>query len=466
MPRVFTAEDFLTGVRCLRQLWYRLNCPDADAPAAVRGPAADLHRAYQEDQYRRLASVARVSTEPEVREYELTPQWRASARVEELAVSEHGGSLIFLRPATSVKDSFVWEAAFADFVFARAGDGGGDVVLRYLRKSYRRSPGDGYDGLLIDADVTRRARGRSAEVPWRLERMMEILALSESQLLDRVEPCRRRTCPVCTAGKSKVERLAELSPGSELSPVQEIHLAARESGKRHVDRPAIAAFLEGLEYPLSFLDFEAYSEAVPTAAGTAPWEHVPVIYSLHRLERPGATPAHHVYAAPPGEDGRAGLYRDLVSRIGERGSIVVYGKGFERRMLERLAAGAGDGDGAAAPGPPAVAAASPSPPPRLENIISRLVDISRIFARCEYYDPRQEGSASLKAVYRAMIGGEYGNLEVADGRDANVLYYFLRHGFPAGQELDDGAVLEDLKRYCSLDTEALVHIVESLASSV
>jgi hypothetical protein len=365
-----------------------------------------------------------------------------------------------------VKDSFIWEAAFADHVFARTGAGGGEVVLRYLRKTYRRIPGDDYRGLLIDADVTRRARGRAAEVPSRLDRMIGILALSEADMLEQVEPCRRRTCPVCTAGRSKVERLAERPPGSELSPVQEIHLAARASGDRHLDRPAIAAFLEGLEYPLFFLDFEAYSEAVPTAAGIAPWEHVPVIYSLHRREHPGAAPVHHVYAAPPGEDGRAGLYRDLVSRIGERGSIVVYGKGFERRMLERLAVGAGAGGGVAAgaaPTGPASAPAAPLPSSQLENIIPRLVDISRIFARGEYYDPRQEGSASLKAVYHAMIGGDYGELEVADGRDANVLCYFLRHGFPAGQELDGEVVLEDLKRYCSLDTEALVHIVETLS---
>ncbi|NBF40354.1 MAG: DUF2779 domain-containing protein [Spirochaetes bacterium] len=463
MQRVLTTDDFVTGVRCARQLWYRINRPEDEGSA--------LHRAYREDQYRRLAAVAGLSSEPEVREYDLTPQWRVSARVEELGESESGWSLVFLRPATSVKDSFVWEAAFADHVFARTGAGGGEVVLRYLRKTYRRIAGDDYRGLLIDADVTRRARGRAAEVPSRLERMMEILALPEADMLEQVEPCRRRTCPACTVGRSKVERLAALPPGSELSPVQQIHLAARASGKRHIDLPAIAAFLEELEYPLSFLDFEAYSEAVPSAAGLAPWEHVPVIYSLHRQERPGAPPAHHVYAALPGEDGRCGLYRDLVSRIGERGSIVVYGKGFERRMLERLAVGEGTGAGAGAGNETAHLAAArtaadPLPPPKLENIIPRLVDISRIFARGEYYDPRQEGSASLKAVYHAMIGGEYGELEVADGRDANVLYYFLRHGFPDGQELDGEVVLEDLKRYCSLDTEALFHIVEYLWSLV
>jgi hypothetical protein len=454
VPRVLTTEDFITGVHCLRQLWYRLNGPEA-AGAKAEDSAADgrngsshargrgavaaaLHQAYQEDQHRRLASVAGFSAKPEVRACELTPKWRASARVDHLLGSASGQGLLFLRPATSVKDSFIWEAAFADHVVAQAGAGGGDVILRYLRKTYRRSPGDDYDGLLIDADVTRRARGRKLEVKSRLERMVE--------LLDRVEPCRRRSCPVCAAGKSKVERLAELAPGSDLTPVQEIHLAARASGLPHVDRPAIAAFLEGLEYPLSFLDFEAYSEAVPSLPGTAPWEHVPVIYSLHRLERPGAAPEHHVYAAPPGQDGRAGLYRDLLSRLGERGSIVVYGKSFERRMLERLAA------------------VAPVPAPPLESIIPRLADISRIFARAEYYDPGQQGSASLKAVYHAMIGGDYRDLEVADGRDANVLYYFLRHGFPAGEEIDGEAALEDLMRYCALDSKALVHIVEHLSS--
>ncbi|MFP4567120.1 MAG: DUF2779 domain-containing protein, partial [Spirochaetaceae bacterium] len=422
--------------------------------------AVVLHRAYRDEQYRRLRAVAGSPEAAEVRAYELTPRWRVSARVDEIESSDAGRNLVMLRPATSVKDAFIWEAAFADHVFSRAGAGGEAVTLRYLRKAYRRTPADGYDGLLIDADVTRRARGRSTSVPSRIDRMTEVLALPQDELLARVEPCGSRGCPVCAAEKSTVERLREVQPGGELSPVQRMQLAVHESGERHTDRAAIAAFLGELEYPVSFLDFEAYSEAVPTLAGTAPWEHVPVIYSLHRVAYPGAPPVHHVEAAPPDADGRAGLYRDLVSRLGERGSIVVYGKGFERRMLERLAAGAyGDGGGAAPDAEPVAGAA-------LAGILPRLVDISRIFARGEYYDPRQEGSASLKAVYRAMIGGEYGDLEVADGRDANALYYFLRHGPPPGLELDGEAVLDDLRRYCSLDTEALVHIVEKLREVV
>jgi hypothetical protein len=61
-----------------------------------------------------------------------------------------------------------------------------------------------------------------------------------------------------------------------------------------------------------------------------------------------------------------------------------------------------------------------------------------------------------------MIGGDYNELDVSDGREANVLYYFLRHGFPPGHEASSPVVLENLKRYCTLDTEAMVRIVEQL----
>jgi hypothetical protein len=164
---------------------------------------------------------------------------------------------------------------------------------------------------------------------------------------------------------------------------------------------------------------------------------------------------HTVFASNPQCDDRATLYRHLLRNLQERGSIVVYGKGFERSMLERLAS---VGSLESSPGGPTeVPEVS-----RLESIVERLVDLSAPFTRHQYYHPDQRGSASLKAVYRALVGSDYEDLEVADGRAANVLYYFLRHGFPAGQERDSGEVLEQLERYCSLDTAAMIEIVRAL----
>jgi hypothetical protein len=434
---VLTGEDFSAGIRCLRLLWYRVHRPrQGDSP---------LHRAYQADQYARLLAVDEARAEPVVTRYPVSDGWEAEARAERIEADGEGRVLSLIRPVTAVKDTLVWEAAFAHWVFSGAGIPAEVVELRYLRKSYRHAGADDYDGLITSADISRRARGRSEVVPGRIGGMVQVLGLSETELLAATERCRRRYCPLCAAG-DKVDRLLELGPDTELSREQQIHLDAARTGERHVDRGAIGEFLDGLVYPVFFLDFEAFSEAIPSLPGVAPWEHVPVVYSLHRLDRPGAAASHRVYAADPDTDGRGALYRDLCAHLGEEGSIVVYGKGFERRMLERLADATGS-DGA---------------DPDAASLTARLVDLARIFARCAYYDPAQRGSGSLKSVYRAMIGGDYNELDVSDGREANVLYYFLRHGFPPGHEASSPVVLENLKRYCTLDTEAMVRIVEQL----
>jgi hypothetical protein len=442
VARVFTTDDFSAGTRCLRLLWYRAHDP------ARADSVPSLYRAYQNDQYTRLLAVDGAAGEPVVRRHPVDSDWVAEARAERVKTEGETATLSLLRPATSVKDSLVWEAAFTSYVFAATGPVPAGVELRYLRKSYRHDATGEYTGLVVSADITRRALGRGEVVGTKLERMMSVLGLSETELLEQTEPCRRRHCPVCAGAASRVDRLARLGPEAELSREQQIHLEAARTGRRHLDPEAIAEFLDGLTYPLCFLDFEAFSEAVPTLDGVAPWEHVPVVYSLHRVERPGARPTHRVYAADPASDGRPALYRDLCAHLGGEGSIVVYGKGFERRMLERLAAAAGRTEIDA----PA--------------LTERLVDLARLFARCAYYHPAQRGSGSLKSVYRAMIGEDYAGLEVSDGREANVLYYFLRHGFPPGHEMAPRAVLENLTRYCALDTEAMVRIVAHLRGLV
>lgn len=442
MARVFTTDDFAAGIRCLRLLWYRAHDPGhADS-------VPSLYRAYRNDQYTRLLAVDGEAGDPVVRQHPVDSDWVAEARAERVETDGEAAILSLLRPATSVKDTFIWEAAFVSYVFGAAGPVPAGVELRYLRKSYRHDAAGDHTALIASADITRRALGRRETVGPKLGRMISVLGLSETELLEQTERCRRRHCPVCSGAGSRVDRLALLGPDAELTREQRIHLEAARTGRPHLDPAAIAEFLDGLIFPLCFLDFEAFSEAVPTLDGVAPWEHVPVVYSLHRVERPGARPTHRVYAADPATDGRTALYRDLCAHLGGEGSIVVYGKGFERRMLERLAAAAGgaDGDGAALTG--------------------RLVDLARIFARCAYYHPAQQGSGSLKSVYRAMIGEDYAGLEVSDGREANVLYYFLRHGFPPGHETAPQAVLESLERYCALDTEAMVRIVAHLRGLV
>lgn len=480
MASLLTADDFLAGVRCLKLLWYRRHQPHRDEPS--------LYRAYQADQLRRLREVALGPGPPDAAVVRASGPGGATAvrasgprgssleaTAEAVEASGETRSAILLRPVTSVKEALVWEAAFLDYVFAAAGAPVDEIRARYLDKSYRRVEGDRYEGLITEVDLTRRARGRRGEVEERLTEMADVLSLSEARLEERVEPCRRRHCPVCARAERRLERLeeraarveaaeegggAEPRGRGELSRAEEIELAALRNGRPHVEAAALEEFFNELRYPLFFLDFEAYSEAVPSLAGVAPWEHVPVIYSLHRLDAPSSVPVHTVYSSPPEADGRAALFRDVASRLGNEGSILVYGKGFERKMLEQLA--------------PAVEISGLDPVgEELAGLVDRLVDLSAPFARHHYYHPGQLGSASLKAVYRALVGTAYEDLEVADGRAANVFYYFLRYGFPEGHEPSSngfgpssGGLLEKLEHYCSLDTAAMIEIVRALQLAV
>ncbi|MFP4703470.1 MAG: DUF2779 domain-containing protein [Spirochaetaceae bacterium] len=478
MSTVLSNRQFRMGLWCARELWYAIqgdgSTPDSDggiptgsdpSSGILTGPK--LYEAFERDQQARLEHVVAQNgpatdvfspqSTPITRSHRISDSLVASARAEGLEESEKGRVLYLVRPATGVKEAATWEAAFVAYVFTASGLPVEAIKLLHVNKSYRHEPGDGYVGLVAETDLTMLAHGRATEVGRRLETLSWILTLDEAEMLRQTRPCGRRRCGVCRRDRNG-------TTGEKASRERLIREEAERSGKAHIEREEIAQFIDSLNYPLRFLDFEAYNEAVPTMRGVGSWEHIPVVYSLHTLDHPEGDLRHTIYASPPGHDDRENLYRHLRSRLGERGSIVVYGRTFERRMLYRLAAAnaaptagrTSDVAGGVAEGVAAEA--------EVERLTARLVDLSRIFCGYHFYHPCQQGSASLKAVYAALVDEGYASLGVSDGRDANALYYFLRYGFPAALEVDEGEVLERLKRYCSFDTGAMVAVFRRLCA--
>ena len=62
-----------------------------------------------------------------------------------------------------------------------------------------------------------------------------------------------------------------------------------------VDREAIKQFLDGLQYPLYFLDYETLMSLIPYFDGLRPYQQVPFQYSLHLLQTPDASLEHKEY---------------------------------------------------------------------------------------------------------------------------------------------------------------------------
>ena len=90
----------------------------------------------------------------------------------------------------------------------------------------------------------------------------------------------------------------------------------------------------------------------------------------------------------------------------------------------------------------------------VESVVNRVVDLIVPFRQFYYYNPKQKGSASLKAVLPALVGKDYSELEISDGGTASILFLEMMHG---GKD-----VRSDLLKYCCLDTEGMEWIVGKL----
>jgi hypothetical protein len=214
------------------------------------------------------------------------------------------------------------------------------------------------------------------------------------------------------------------------------------SGKPHISKAAIRAFLHQLEYPVSYLDFETFGTAIPLFDWTRPYEQVPFQFSLHVVGSPGSQPKHHMFLA----DGRADPRREFLQRLRDwlpdAGSIMVYNAQFELGRLKECCQ------------------LHPHFKPWLSSMESRLVDLLKPFRGFRYYAPGQNGSASMKAVLPSLTGRSYDHLAIQEGGTASL--EFLRVHFTDVPDAERQRVRRELEEYCGQDTEGMIWIVEAL----
>jgi len=388
-------------------------------------------------------------------------------------------TLYLLHAAARTKERHRREAAFTYCCLKDAGINVTRVMLLSVDRTFVRSGTIDPQRLFQREECTAWVQIHETELRSRVARILnavDLLVAGEPEL-EKLPHCLRPfDCPVCSTTFAKVPEhhvytlyrggetsrslfgqgiidLAGVPAGVRLTAEQEIQVDAVRQGAARVRTDRLREFLHGLEYPLSFLDFETYAVAVPPFEGIRPWQHVPFQYSVHRLATPDAQPEQFGYVEATGTDGRFTLIRSLLAALGKTGSILVFGSNFERAMLNYL--------GELYPEfHDEVAAAG-----------ERIVDMSRPFLRFDYYHPGQRGRMSLKMILPALTEYDYSNLEFSDGLDASVAYYLSSHAgrFGSGVFSTEKVerVRESLEEYCAMDTMALVrilHVLEAAAS--
>ncbi len=217
----------------------------------------------------------------------------------------------------------------------------------------------------------------------------------------------------------------------------------KDYGKKAVDKKAIKEFIDTLEYPLYYFDFETVNYAVPVYDESRPYQAVPFQYSLH-IQKSKNSELEHLYFLGDGiNDPREALINELIAHVNDKGTILVWYKPFESGKLKDLARD------------------YPKYEKKINLILGRIIDLMDPFKKDHYYDPGFEGSASIKKVMPVLIPElSYGDLEIQEGMAASMAYANIKDQ-PTNEQIKIRQALLD---YCHLDTLAMVKIFEKLLS--
>ena len=227
-----------------------------------------------------------------------------------------------------------------------------------------------------------------------------------------------------------------------LSNNQRLQIDALRNGQPVIDREAVRAFLDTLNYPLYFFDIETFNPAVPLYGTTRPYQQIPFQFSIHYKKSKRSEPVHREFLAEAGPDPRPEFIKQFLRCTGEPGDILVYSQAFEVSRLRELARD------------------FPEHANELNNRIDRIKDLIIPFRTKAYYTPGMRGSASIKAVLPELVPDlSYDEMPIGDGGAAMNAYERLI------AETDPDNIAQTRKalfEYCKLDTLGMVRLLEEL----
>jgi hypothetical protein len=349
----------------------------------------------------------------------------------EAAFSYHGGyartdilvpvtgnawDLVEVKSTTSLKEEVhLPDIAFQAFVLTGAGIKLRKCFLAHINNEFvRHGPIDPQKFFTLE-DVTRQVSVLSREVEEQIDAMQRVIGAKAHPEIQIGPQCDNPyTCALhdrCWSFlpeasvftlyrggkkgfillKRGIQKLADIPTDVALTDVQAIQRSTLLAGQPHIDRPALAAFLGQLEYPVSYLDFETIGTAIPLFDGVKPYQQVPFQYSLHIVRSPGTKPEHRSFLMDGASDPRPEFMRQLRADLPETGSVVAYNAGFETGRLKECCE------------------LLPEFKPWLRKVTPRIVDLLLPFRGFRYHHPDQNGSNSMKAVLPALTGKGYEN---------------------------------------------------------
>lgn len=359
------------------------------------------------------------------------------------------------------------DITFQTLAFRQAGIQIAKTSLLMLNRTYRRNGEIRPEDLFVQVDVTDDVNRAGLSVQSQIDDALTVLFSRQSVACDCHRKTRANRCELFSqfhpeiperdtiyniASIQKKSLIPALDRGVmmivdwpddiELGPKQHRQVELARSGQESTKAEPLGEFLNGMESPLWYLDYETFQSSIPRWEGYAPHQQITFQYSLHKWTE-GGEPEHYEYLAESAEqDPIEPLLEHMSRHIGEHGSVVVWNKSFEHgrnvEMAERY----------------------PQYADFLHGVNRRMVDLADCVKHGWWESPAFQGSWSLKQVLPVAAPElDYKKLEIGDGGTASERWMQAVLDSPSAlSDTERANVLQALRIYCAQDTLAMHRI--------
>ena len=483
-------SKYCNAFQCLKMLWLNQNKPEEreelnnesvfETGTEVGTLAKQLFGDYIDIEFNSNLSQMIEDTKRVIQEKDVCNITEASftyqsnfCSVDILRKNKNNYELYEVKSSTEVKDIYIEDASYQYYVLTRLGYKVNKVSIVYLNSKYVKHGELELKKLFNIKDITEEAVSKIPLVEATISKINEYMEQknepNDSIGIHCVQPYECPFFSYCTKNlekpnvfdirgmqsKSKFKLYANgiytykdlLKEDIADKYKEQIDFELNQKEDK-VEKEKIKDFLDTLSYPLYFLDFETFQQAIPLYDGVSPYEQIPFQYSLHYYNEEKEL-KHKEFLAESGIDPRRSLAESLIRDIPKDVCTLAYNMSFEKTVIKKLAE------------------QFPDLEEHLLNIRDNIKDLMIPFYNRNYYTKEMFGSYSIKYVLPALFPEDpslnYHNLEdVHNGSEAMNAYASLE----SLSKEEQTKLRHNLLKYCELDTFAMVKIYNKLTEII
>lgn len=369
-----------------------------------------------------------------------------------------------IKATTGVKDEHLLDVGFQLYILKNSGISLNKIQIGHLNRNYHLQESLKLDELFVFNDVTKEVFEYQNQLEKELQEMLRLEInperylgkhcssgvgcvfkedcwkdLGDDTILNLRRDVSGKKYELHRAGVKKIKDIPEYV---KLTKFQSLQKEAEILDSPVIDTLFVNEALNGIEFPLFFLDFETISFGVPKYQGTTPFQQVPFQASIHEWKKPKASLRHYSFLQENASDPRSGLIRFLIQNLGDVGTIVAYHASFEiSRMYELIRV-------------------CPDKEEEIVKLINRVWDLEKIFEK-GYVHKDFKGSTSIKKIIEVLCPElSYDDLNIQNGAVASVLYNRLID--PTTEKKERIKIKNDLEAYCERDTYSMYAILKKI----